>query len=226
MNLIKLITLSIACFCFVTSAIANQENNQTKQKTSQIEQKTNPVKQKKQNISEKDKLSLDRGTIDSQFEYVIKKSHNYQEFEVIKKTWMKRLRAHVNDSLDLAASKLANSNKEIDLQKAEILSLTNQLNETNAQLESTTNEKDSMSFFGILINKNLYNIIMWGIIAGISGLLFFFITRFNNSNMVTRQTRQEIEELNYEFDSFRKRALEREQVLARELQDERNKHLV
>ena len=177
-------------------------------------------------IEEKNKLSLDEGSIDSQFEYVIKKSHNYQEFEVINKTWMRSLRAHVGDSLKLAAANLQASNSIISGQKAEIEALNSQLQTTNAELGQITNEKDSMNFFGMLVNKQLYNAIMWGIIAALISLLIFFIIRFKSSNIITNSTRQEYEELNYEFESFRKRALEREQMVKRELQDERNKHLV
>lgn len=175
---------------------------------------------------ESNKLSLDEGSIDSQFEYVIKKSNNYQEFEVIKKAWMYRLRAHVGDSLKLAASKLQESNTVISNQKAEIEALNVQLQTTNSELSQITNEKNSVSFLGMLINKNAYNALMWGIVAVLTALLVLFIIRFKASNLITNSTKLEYEELSYEFESFRKRALEREQMIKRELQDERNKHLV
>ena len=38
------------------------------------------------NADEDDKLSLTEGTIDNQFEYVIRRSNSYQDFKVIKKT--------------------------------------------------------------------------------------------------------------------------------------------
>lgn len=177
-------------------------------------------------INEKNKLSLDEGSIDSQFEYVIKKSHNYQEFEVIKKAWMHRLRAHVNDSLKVAANKLDATNKAIENQKAEIEALTANLSTTNQNLNQLSEEKDSMNFLGMLFSKTAYNAMMWGIVVGLAALLIFFIARFKASNLITNSTKLEYEELQHEFESFRKRALEREQLVKRELQDERNKHLV
>ena len=38
-----------------------------------------------QNDPEEEKLSLEEGTIDNQFEYVIRRSNNYQDFKVVKK---------------------------------------------------------------------------------------------------------------------------------------------
>ncbi|MBT8196076.1 MAG: tRNA (guanine-N1)-methyltransferase [Bacteroidia bacterium] len=175
---------------------------------------------------EKNKLSLDAGSIDSQFEYVVKKSHNYQEFEVIKNSWMHRLRAHVNDSLKVAAEKLEASQEIINSQKAEIEALTSNLSSSNQNLTQISEEKDSMNFLGMWFSKTAYNAMMWGIVAALAALLIFFIVRYKASNMITSSTKLEYEELQHEFEAFRKRALEREQLVKRELQDERNKHLV
>ena len=201
MKFIKSFTLIGAILLFSTFSFAEEQQN------------------------EKNKLSLDEGSIDSQFEYVLKKSHNYQEFEVIKKSWMQRLRGHVSDSLELAATKLNASNTKISDQQAEIEAITSQLDATKGELNQISIEKDSMSFFGILVNKNVYNALMWGIVAALTSLLILFIIRFKASIMITKNSKLEYEELNYEFESFRKRALEREQTIKRELQDERNKQL-
>ncbi|MCB0431896.1 MAG: tRNA (guanine-N1)-methyltransferase, partial [Mangrovimonas sp.] len=53
-----------------------------------------------------DQLSLNEGTLDNQFEYVIQKSNNYQDYKVIKKTWLYALKAHTMDSLKAIQSDL------------------------------------------------------------------------------------------------------------------------
>ena len=50
-----------------------------------------------------DKLSLNSGTIDSQFEYIFKKSGNFkgtngQKYEAVKFSWLLTLKSHVLDS--------------------------------------------------------------------------------------------------------------------------------
>jgi len=58
---------------------------------------------------EDDKLSLNEGTIDNQFEYVIRRSNSYQEFKVVKKTWLYELKAHTLDSLNAVHKELSDT---------------------------------------------------------------------------------------------------------------------
>ena len=37
---------------------------------------------------EEDKLSLNSGTIDNQFEFVIRRSNSWQDYKTVKKTWL------------------------------------------------------------------------------------------------------------------------------------------
>lgn len=64
---------------------------------------------------------------------------------------------------------------------------------------------------------------MWSIIGGLFVLLLFFIYKFKNSNAVTKQAKKSLEETEEEFEEHRKIALEREQKVRRQLQDEINK---
>jgi F0F1-type ATP synthase membrane subunit a len=81
-----------------------------------------------------------------------------------------------------------------------------------------------MSLLGLQMSKTSYNVLMWAIIAGLLALLLFFIFKFKNSNSVTRNVKNALEEIEEEFDEHRKTALDREQKVRRQLQDEINKH--
>ncbi|MCB0470754.1 MAG: tRNA (guanine-N1)-methyltransferase, partial [Flavobacteriaceae bacterium] len=96
-----------------------------------------------------DQLSLNEGTLDNQFEYVIQKSNNYQDYKVIKKTWLYALKAHTMDSLKAIQSDLKNTQATVDSQAKEISDLKNNLTSTQSTLDFTNKEKDSMSLFGI-----------------------------------------------------------------------------
>lgn len=168
-------------------------------------------------------MSLDDGPIDNQFQYVIKKSGNYQEYEVIKKVWINKLRKNVADSLNKIKLEINQLNNQINTQQGEISGLKSQLSTTNGNLEQTTKEKESISFFGNLIKKGLYKTIMWGIVAVLTVLLLTFIYKFRNSNIITQEARSSLSDLEEEFEQHRGRSLEREQKLSRQLQDELNK---
>lgn len=176
-----------------------------------------------QNKTEEEKLSLNSGTIDNQFEYVIRKSNNYQEYKVVKKNWLYALKAHTMDSLKAVHKQLADTKQVVKNQGSEISVLKTNLADTQSTLEATNLEKDSMSLFGMQMSKTGYNALMWSIIGGLAALLLFFVFKFKNSNAVTRNAKRQLAETEEEFEEHRKRALEREQKVMRRLQDEINK---
>jgi len=172
---------------------------------------------------EEEKLSLNSGTIDNQFEFLIRKSNNYQEYKVVKKNWLYTLKAHTIDSLKAVHKQLADTKQIVNNQSNEIGVLKTNLADTKNTLASTNEEKDSMSLFGIQMSKAGYNVLMWSIIGGLLAFLLFFIYKFNNSNAITRNAKKTLSETEEEFEEHRKRALEREQKVMRRLQDELNK---
>ncbi|MBO3098508.1 tRNA (guanine-N1)-methyltransferase [Gelidibacter pelagius] len=172
---------------------------------------------------EDDKLSLTEGTVDNQFEYVIQKSNNYQDYKVVKKTWLYALKAHTMDSLKAIRKDLVDTQSIVDSQVTEITTLKSNLSETQATLADTNEEKDNMALFGLQMSKSNYNVLMWSIIGALFALLLIFIYKFRNSNSVTRLAKKSLVETEEEFEEHRRTALEREQKVRRQLQDEINK---
>jgi hypothetical protein len=80
-----------------------------------------------------------------------------------------------------------------------------------------------MSLFGLQMSKTGYNMLMWSVIGALLALLILFIYKFNNSNVVTKEAKLALSEMEEEFEEHRKVALEREQKVRRQLQDEINK---
>lgn len=170
-----------------------------------------------------DQLSLNDGTLDNQFEYVIRRSNNYQDYKVVKKTWLYAIKAHTMDSLQAIRKDLANTQKMVDSQATQITELKSNLSDTQNNLDNTIQEKDNMALFGIDMSKSNYSVLMWIIIGALLALLLFFIYKFKNSNAITKQAKQSLAETEEEFEDHRRIALEREQKVRRQLQDEINK---
>ncbi|WP_262733682.1 tRNA (guanine-N1)-methyltransferase [Gaetbulibacter sp. NE] len=176
-----------------------------------------------QETTEEDKLSLNEGSIDNQFEFVIQRSNNYQEYKVVKKNWLYTLKAHTLDSLKAIHKDLADTQAIVDKQALEITELKSNLTNTKDTLDKTNLEKDSMALFGMQMSKGGYNVLMWSIIGGLFALLLLFIYKFRNSNAITKQAKKSLAETEEEFEEHRRTALEREQKVRRQLQDEINK---
>jgi septal ring factor EnvC (AmiA/AmiB activator) len=180
-----------------------------------------------QDSTEEQKLSLDEGPISKQFDYISKRSGNYRadgvRYEVVKESNLYKIRKNVLDSIAVMNKKTAELKSTISGHETTITSLNKKLEETTTNLTAVTEEKDSMSFLGIQVSKGTYNVILWTIIAGLFLLLGLFVYKFRNSNILTQEAKQNLSELELEYEDHRRRALEREQKISRQLQDEINK---
>ncbi len=164
-------------------------------------------------------------TIGQQFTEMVDGSNSYQDFKVIKKTTLNTVQANIKKRIDGLQEEISTLKGEIATQKTKIGELTQSLGNTEATLTATNEEKDSMNFFGTLMSKSAYSTMMWSIVGILLLGLVFFIYRFKNSNAVTKESRYKLDEVEADFDEYRKMALEKEQKLGRQLQDERNKLL-
>ena len=177
-----------------------------------------------QSQSETEEPSLDKGSIESQFEFIYKKSGNYRaegrRYEVVRTLNLDKLRQNVRDTLEAFNKNKAELKAIIAGNEASIASLNDKLEQTTANLNQVTEEKDSMSFLGMLVSKGTYNLIMWTMIIVLFLLLLMFIYRFRNSNYLTQEAKVRLTELEQEYEDHRRRALEREQKISRQLQDE------
>lgn len=173
--------------------------------------------------------SINEGSINEQFEFVIRKSTNWKDekgrsYEVVRRNMMVTLKSHTLDSLNAVQAKLNNSNNIVSDQKKEISTLKTELLNTQETLASTIRKKDSMVLLGVQMSKKNYNLLVWSIIAALLALLLLFVFRFKNSNVVTRATKKRLIDIENEFMEYKRVALGREQKIKRQLQDEINKN--
>ncbi|WP_394971500.1 tRNA (guanine-N1)-methyltransferase [uncultured Croceitalea sp.] len=183
----------------------------------------NPLKAQNQPDQNQDDPS-----INGQFETIIRKSTNYRQagkrYEVVRLIELEALRKNILDSISTSNSNITRLRATIAENETAISSLNTKLDETTKNLNQLTEEKDSMSFFGIMVSKGTYKLIVWSVIFGLLAFLLFFIYRFKNSNFLTQQAKSALADVEGEFEQHRRRSLEREQKISRELQDEINKN--
>ena len=163
-------------------------------------------------------------TIDSQFSDLIENSNTYQTYKVIKISELGVLQRNIRDSISTLKATITESESVILEQNNKIDSITHQIEGLNVELEQTQKKVENINFLGISTQKSTYNFIMWSIIIAllsVSSILFFSFKKRHND---TKDAREKLAETESELDSLRKRSLEREQKVRRELQDEINKN--
>lgn len=167
--------------------------------------------------------ALKKETIENQFEILIEKSPNFQNFKNIKFNNLNQFKTNFKDTLKAFDNKYRIANAKIEEQRKEIEKLNSSINSINTNLLNVTEEKDSIEIFGIKTTKTIYNLSLWSLISALLFTTLVFLFRFRSSNKQTKEAKLAFNDIENEFETHRKKSLEREQVLRRKLQDEINK---
>ena len=163
-------------------------------------------------------------TLEGVFQQLIDRSGAWQNFKMLDRGKLAAFQRSMADSINGVRSQLVAEKQKVKENEATIKELNDKITEIQAALDQTKDQKDSVSFFGLLISKGLYNTIMWGIVLALASLLVLYIYKFSNGNVVTKKSINDLNELQEEYENYRKAAIEREQKVRRQLQDEINKH--
>jgi hypothetical protein len=162
-------------------------------------------------------------TLPNQLQSMVERAATQEDFRIIRNTALLQFQANLVDSLgrmrkEQAQQKAQLANVEVRLKKTEEL-----LTQAEASYQEISTRRDSMSLLGLPVSKATYQSIMGILIAVFAALAGFFYFRFRSRNGVTSKVEKLLQETQEEFEQYKKRAIEREQKLKRELQDELNK---
>ncbi|RAR50392.1 tRNA (guanine-N1)-methyltransferase [Flavobacterium lacus] len=164
------------------------------------------------------------GTLDKQFDYVVQKSNNFQEYKVVKRDFLTILKRNSLDSVNRFKNELADLKAEFASHSATVKQLKDTLQTTQAELDKLKIAQDNVSFFGAPISKNNYNLIMWGIVSALLLILVIFLFQLKGAKSTASDAKNALEKLEANHEDYKRKALEKEQKLGRQLQDEINKH--
>jgi len=159
----------------------------------------------------------------TEFNNLIDKSNNFQEFKVVKEIDLKKLKLNTEAYIKSLDQRIATLEESVALEQEAQVPLTSQLNAANANVERLNNEKNSISVLGILIDKTVYNMIVWSIVAILTVALVIVFLQFKKSHVVTNQAKSDLATTEAELEELRRKSIEEKQLLGRKLQDERNK---
>lgn len=180
----------------------------------------NIVAQKQLSKAQVDSLP---NTIENQFTKIYRLSNNWQDYKMIKRNEFVSFQKNILDSVvnlkkDIVTKQLRieNHSKSTNALKEEIKSL-------KENLSLSIEKEDAISLLGMSLKKGTYNSILWGIISLLLIALSFFIFKFSNSYVVTKEAKDSLTDVENEFEHYKKKSIEKEQKLRRQLQDEINK---
>lgn len=164
------------------------------------------------------------GNLNQQFDYVFQKSNSFQEYKVIKKEYFALLKRNSTDSVNRFKKELEQLKGNFLAYDKNLQSLKDTLATTKSTLKEVKNAQNSMNFLGISVAKSSYSMIMWAIVLVLLFLALFILFRYKSAKTITNESLRNFEKLEDDFEDFKRKSLEKEQKLGRQLQDEINKH--
>jgi len=156
---------------------------------------------------------LDSASMESQLNFVHEKTRVYNDFRAIRDDIFLKLKSNVVDTLNATKLEVAQLNSRLIERDFQIETLNTDLARTKNEKDEAIRNKDSLSFFGIQMNKALYNSIMWFIILGLAALAVIMVVMFRRSHIVTKEVKEELKVTQDEFEQYRKSSREKYEKL-------------
>jgi peptidoglycan hydrolase CwlO-like protein len=162
-------------------------------------------------------------TLSRQYNAVLEKANTYQDYKVIKQTWLDAFHRSAQDSLATVRKDLKQAQSKIAEQQAQLSGLNQTLQGKEKTIQDIQYGNDRIAVLGMQVLKDRYIMTNWIIIGLLAVIATFAFIRYQMSNRVAVAARRDYEEVKQELESYRQKLLESKTALGRELQTERNK---
>lgn len=156
------------------------------------------------------------------FDEIVNKSNNYEDYKVVKKLQLKNFRNSLSKELESLENEIEELRKLSEEKDKKITELQSLLDTSEENLRETTAQRDQIIFFGAPMEKATYQTTMWGVIGVLILILILFLLKFKSNNSSTNEAKKQLGNVEKEFEEYKRKALEKQQKLGRELQDQKN----
>ena len=141
---------------------------------------------------------------------VFKKNLNFWDGSYFLKEYqLNQFYKAVHDSVTVLHKELSGSKNQILSLQKELKSKIEETEKTQTELEDAIKRENSITVFGMSINKTAYSMFMYLFILGVLVLAGIVFLLYKRSLAITRYTKNEFKELKEEFEIHKKNALNR-----------------
>lgn len=161
--------------------------------------------------------------LQDRYQLMKEKAETFNDYKVIKNTILDGVWKITMDSLKKEKDALRKANATISQLNAEVAKADGKVKQADASILESNYERSHLYFIGIPMAKSFFVTMMCIIVAVLLGA---FLTAVASAKVLRRSNKEKelaIFGITTEFDEFRKKALQKEVKISRELQDERNK---
>lgn len=163
---------------------------------------------------------ITKKAVEGQMSNIMVNSANFKDVKMVKKVALEELYADMVTLLSRNENDLSDVKTIIETKNIEIKKLQEEMVKTNSQLAASVTNNETFMFFGMPLNATLYHAIMWSLVFTLLITVGFLAVRFKKANAITKNSKTILAEVEDELETFKRNAIEREQKLRRQLQDE------
>lgn len=151
------------------------------------------------------------------------KSQTYQDYKVIKETVLDGVLKIIQDSLQAKDAALRNVKADVIKLKEELDQVNIVLKQKEQSMEEIVYASTHITVLGIDFQKQRFLTLIVILFIGLLLIVGFFSARLKMFHASMREKTELLEITTKEYEEYKRKALEKQTKLSRELQDERNK---
>jgi len=159
----------------------------------------------------------------SQWAELIQSSGTYLDKKIIRITSLSEYRNALGDSLTSYTNSIESLKAEKSKIELETNALKSELESVKSELEASEKLNDNMSFFGILLSKAAYSIIVWSIVVLLVVVIIVMFARMKKVVQSAKRIKTSFTQVSEDFRAHQFEAKENQIKIKRELQTALNK---
>jgi hypothetical protein len=151
------------------------------------------------------------------------KAETFNDYKVIKSSILDGVWRITMDSIQKEKAALKKANATIISMRDEVAKAEEKVKRADVSVAESEYERTHLAVLGMSMNKALFVTMMFVLVGGLTIGLLTILASLRVLRRSVREKDLTIYGLTSEFDEFRKKSLQKEMKISRELQDERNK---
>ena len=170
-----------------------------------------------------DALNKDSKSLNSRYKIIVSNSQNFTDYKVIKESYLNGFWNIVKDTLNGIRSDLQAAQDSIGELNEKIIQQNQDLELAKTEMAEMKHDSTHINAYGIDLHKGIFLTLFLGIAGGLTFLIVALYGRLSILQRSHSEITSALHDANDEFIEFRRKSLDKQMKLSRELQDERNK---
>lgn len=161
--------------------------------------------------------------LNDRYKVLKSKSQSYKDYKVIKETVLDSFWKIITDSVAAKEAAIVGRDRKIGELNKSLEETKATLKEKEASMESVVHDSTHINVIGISFSKGVFITIVTIIVGALVALLLLITGRLKMVHNSLKERADAFNSLSTEFEEYKRKAMEKQTKLSRELQTERNR---